>query len=269
MDTTTPDWQARARTLDNDCRSVLFELELRSALLPHRYDVPRDPLRRLIAECIIYARTMDDTKRYLPWETRVVQVLGRLKPLLRTLLDVPGPDHQKARLEHTVRTFWNDAHLTLSRRRAQVGLPKAVRRGTQTTSIQRQALYLYGIYHLFAHPSVRPAKFFSHYLPEMLKLSFPNRRFAGASALRQQIKLAGGLSEAVHHIACEIAPHPRYAELKAFLKSEPVRFFRSPKSVRAVLVYVPGELESPDVDQLIEHAWAEYGRKQRERTRPE
>jgi len=255
-----PAWGSPRKQLERDSRTVLSELDRRLAVFLHRDNLPHEPFRRLIAESIVKARKPRETNPQLAWEDRALKAVRKLYPLLKTLVEIPGPDgRDKTQLQQAVKRFCEGLNSIWGLRRAcrRKGQAKAVRRGTIITPRQWQSLYLYGIYDLFAHETVRPRSFYSFYLPEMLKLSFPGFRNPGPRALAQQIKLAGGPPRAVHIVGWDVSRYPKYSELVPALQCMPVRFCKSRKGIRVVPVYYPEDFSG---DELADEAWAQYFR---------
>jgi hypothetical protein len=254
------DWKSRQRQFERDCSSVLSDLDRQSAIFHHRDGLPHEPFRRLIAESIVKARKPREINPQLAWEDRALNAVRKLHPLLKALVEIPGPDGwDKTQLQRAVKRFCEDLNSIWGLRRAcrRKGQAKAVRRGTIITPRQWQSLYLYGIYDLFAHETVRPRSFYSFYLPEMLKLSFHGFRNPGPRALAQQIKLAGGPPRAVHIVGWDVSRYPKYSELVPALQCMPVRFCKSRKGIRVVPVYYPEDFSG---DELADEAWAQYFR---------
>ena len=255
---TTSGLNSRKKQLERDCRTVLFELDGRSAIFQHRDGLPHEPFRKLIAESIVAARKNRAVNPQKVWEDQALKWARQLRPLLKALLDIPGPDtRDKTQLHQAVRRFRDELNSQHALQRAcrRMEERRAVRRGSAITNRQWQCLYLYGVYELFSHKSVKPRRFYSFYLPEMLKLSFPRFRSPGPNALWQQIKLAGGPPRAVHIVGWDVSRYPKYSELVPTLESTPVRFFKSRRGVRVVPVYFP---EDACGDDLADEAWARY-----------
>jgi len=234
---------------------VIIELQARPALLPSREGLSPGQFRAFLAASIVRAKkpTADTS---MGESLRQLRSLRKATFHLKRLLDPPETP-KRSLLDGAIQRFLKEVDSNPILLRAARVERRAVRRGTRQTAVQRQAMYLYGVYYLFADKRVRRPVFYSRYLPAMLELSFPKFRFKTGNALLQQLKVAGGLAEAVQSVGWDACRYPQYPDLAEALRKEPVRFLKRPKGVRPVLVFFPDEMEE-DPDEVFETALLHY-----------